>query len=125
MHSSGPFLVTIKKKVRLSMLIQCTKKLLDQLKVTPEPTMEEVPLFSWHANLITINRRKTVVLINNQNRYVMILYGLKSKELERMDEVILEGILQSCREENVAEEVIEKYLQRAGSITFSKRMTGL
>ena len=44
------------------MIIGCTKKLLDFLGIKPLKTAEEVdPLFSWTANLVTINRRKTLV----------------------------------------------------------------
>jgi hypothetical protein len=47
-------------------LIQCTKKLLDQLNGKPQPVPDELPLFSCHANLITFNHRKTVVLMNDE-----------------------------------------------------------
>lgn len=61
------------------MLIQCTKKLLDELNIKPgalhEPTGEEEPLFSWHANLIKLKRRKAVVLVNDSNKYVLVLFG--------------------------------------------------
>jgi len=49
------------------MLIQCTKKLLDELNVKLTVVNDEKPLFCWHANLITINHRKTVVLLNDSN----------------------------------------------------------
>jgi len=42
------------------MLIQCTKKLLDVIERKPVAYEEENLLFSWHADLITLNRRKTV-----------------------------------------------------------------
>lgn len=38
------------------MLIQCTKKLLDHIKVKPATPEDKAPLFSWHANIITLNR---------------------------------------------------------------------
>ena len=59
------------------MLIQCTRKLLDKLDVKPKEAVEENSLFSWHANLIKLNRRNTVVLVNDKNRYVIVLTGLK------------------------------------------------
>ncbi|WP_156942400.1 DUF6933 domain-containing protein [Alkalihalobacterium bogoriense] len=43
------------------MLIQCTKKLLTELKIKPTPVTEEEqqqPLLSWHANLVTMARKK-------------------------------------------------------------------
>ncbi|WP_454098465.1 DUF6933 domain-containing protein [Metabacillus sp. SLBN-84] len=50
------------------MLIQCTKKLLDELKVTPAEQAEEInPILSWHANSIKIGRHKFLVLVNDKN----------------------------------------------------------
>lgn len=45
------------------MLIQCTQKLQAQLKIKPE-TFEGnyEPLFSWHVNLVKIDRDVMVVL---------------------------------------------------------------
>ena len=39
----------------------------------------------WHTNLIRVNRRKAVVLVNDENRYVIILHGLKAKDFKRLD----------------------------------------
>jgi len=40
------------------MLVQCTKKLLEKLKRRPDSVvMEASSLFSWHANMITIDLR--------------------------------------------------------------------
>ena len=68
------------------MQIRCTKKLLDTLKVVPEEMTEEDALFSWHANLLMINRRKVVVLMNDFSRYTVVLYGLKAKEFKNFNE---------------------------------------
>ncbi|MCD8509707.1 MAG: hypothetical protein LRY73_07405 [Bacillus sp. (in: Bacteria)] len=66
------------------MLIQCTKKMLDELKRKPEEQVEEeAPLTSWHANIITLQRRKTLVLVNDQNRYTVVLHGLKAKDIKK------------------------------------------
>ncbi|SHE99224.1 hypothetical protein SAMN02745195_01602 [Thermoanaerobacter uzonensis DSM 18761] len=42
------------------MLIQCTKKLLDVIERKPVSYEEENLLFSWHANLITLNRSNEI-----------------------------------------------------------------
>nr|WP_077247621.1 hypothetical protein [Bacillus sp. FJAT-27225] len=60
------------------MKIQCTKKLLDKLDVEVVAGQEEDPLFSWHANLITFNRKNVVILVNDKNRFSVILHGLKA-----------------------------------------------
>ncbi|SEN88599.1 pRiA4b ORF-3-like protein [Mesobacillus persicus] len=102
------------------MLIQCTKKLLEQLDIKPVSGVEEEPLFSWHTNLIIVNRRKTLVLVNDLTRYVVVLYGVKGKDFKKIDELILEGIRETLREEGIKEEVIEKYLLSSQNVTFAK-----
>jgi hypothetical protein len=101
------------------MLIQCTKKLLSDLKVEPLKISEEEELFSWHANLITINRRKTLVLTNDSNRYVIILHGLKAKDLKKIDELIVQAIRETFQEEGIKDEVIEAYISQAKEVSFS------
>jgi hypothetical protein len=102
------------------MLIHCSKKLLDELKIKPDPELTEEPLFSWSAHLLTINRRKMVVAVNNENRYAIVLYGLKAKDFKRFDELISEGIRETWRAEGIKDDVIEKYLSAAGEIRFMK-----
>ncbi|WP_246942833.1 plasmid pRiA4b ORF-3 family protein [Bacillus pinisoli] len=101
------------------MLIQCTKKLLTELKIKPEPTMEQEPLFSWHANMLTINRRKTLVLMNDRSRYVIVLYGLKAKDLKNVEALILQAIKETFQSEGIKDEVIEGYLSRLGQATYT------
>lgn len=102
------------------MFIQCTKKLLDRLKLKPEPRLEENPLFSWHANLVTINRRQAVVLINDKTRYAIMIYGLKAKDFSQINRWIVQAVREVFLQEGIKEEVIEHYLQDAGAIAFTK-----
>jgi hypothetical protein len=102
------------------MLIHCSKKLLDELKIKPDAEMSEESLFSWSAHLLTIDRRKMVVAVNNENRYAIVLYGLKAKDFKRLDEVISDGIRETWRAEGIKDNVIEKYLSAAGEIRFTK-----
>lgn len=102
------------------MLIRCTKKLLDELKVIPESVEEEGPLFSWHANIIMVNRRKTVVLMNDMTRYGVVLFGLKAKELKNLNEIACQGIRETFQAEGIKEEVIEQYLLQAKKIQYTK-----
>ncbi|SNX52874.1 plasmid pRiA4b ORF-3 family protein [Thermoanaerobacterium sp. RBIITD] len=102
------------------MLIQCTKKLLDVLERKPVTYEEENLLFSWHANLITLNRRKTIVLVNDKNRYVVVLYGLKAKDFRRFDEAILNAIRLVLLDECIDEEIVEEYIRQAGKVVYGK-----
>lgn len=102
------------------MLIQCTKKLLDELNIKPSLSAEEEPLFSWHANLLTLNRRKTVILVNDKNRYVIVLYGLKAKDFKKLDELILQAVCEAFREEGIKDEIIENYSGYSGKIVYAR-----
>ncbi|MDQ0482507.1 plasmid pRiA4b ORF-3 family protein [Guptibacillus hwajinpoensis] len=102
------------------MLIHCTKKLLDELKVTPTAETEEDSLYSWHANIIKRGRKKTVVLVNDKNRYAIVLYGLKAKEMKQIDQLIVQAIRKTFQEESIKDEVIDQYLQQSSEISFSK-----
>lgn len=47
------------------MKLACTKKLLEYVGVKAERVTAGIdPLFEWTANLITVNRRKTLVIVH-------------------------------------------------------------
>lgn len=102
------------------MKLECTKKLLEYLGIKPEKTAAEPaetvtdPLFSWTANLLTLNRRKAVVAVNPASRCMFILYGITTKHLPKMPELLLDGIRQMLRSEYICPEIIEKYLDDCG-----------
>jgi hypothetical protein len=102
------------------MLIQCTKKLLDQLKIEPESQVDEEPLFSWHTNLITIDHRRAVVLLNDENYYTIVLYGLKAKDFKKFDNIVPAAIYKTFQRENISNDIIEQYLSHAGEIRYAK-----
>ncbi|NLK51534.1 MAG: plasmid pRiA4b ORF-3 family protein, partial [Syntrophomonadaceae bacterium] len=101
------------------MLIHCTKKLLDELKIAPSVTPDDFdPLFSWRAHIITVNRRKTVVLMCDLNRYVVVLYGLKAKDFKELNQRIVAAIRNTLLKEQVNSDVAELYLAQAGEVVF-------
>ncbi|WP_144461965.1 plasmid pRiA4b ORF-3 family protein [Siminovitchia fortis] len=102
------------------MLIRCTKKLQDQLKIKPAGAEEADPFYSWHANVLFIERRKTVVLVNDKNRYTIVLYGLKAKDFAKLEEHIIAAIRATFKADGIKEDVIEKYLEKAGAVNFAK-----
>lgn len=103
------------------MLIQCTKKFLDELKITPVEQVEEAnPLISWHANVMKIGRRKFLVLVNDKNRYTIVLYGLKAKDKKNMNQLIEKAIREVFQSESIKEEIIKEYLSTLSHLTFAK-----
>lgn len=98
------------------MNIHCTKKLLDFLKIKPEREVVQTdPLFSWSANLILLNRRKTLVAVNNATKSAFVIYGITSKNINNFPQLIKAGIRTVLESEYISPEIIEKYLEDCGS----------
>ncbi|KZZ83914.1 DUF6933 domain-containing protein [Bacillus sp. SJS] len=103
------------------MLIQCTKKLFDDLKVMPVEQVEGAnPLLSWHANMLKIGRHKFLVLANDKNRYAIVLYGLKARDKNRIKPLIGNAIREVFQAESIDEEIIKEYLSTLPQLTFAK-----
>src|SRR5690625_2480821 len=109
------------------MQITLTSKLAKALKMNPEiETKEEAPLFTWTANWITTwdNRRAedTLVLVNHANRYTVVIYELKRKDLKDISSIIKTAIKNTLLAENINPEIVEEYMQQAGEINFTKNI---
>ena len=104
----------------VKILIQCTKKLLDQLQVEPEKGEKEKPLFSWHANLKRINHRKTVILVNDYNRYIIVLYGLKADNFKQMGKHIIKAIERTFEKECIKKELIDDFINSSPNVIYTK-----
>ena len=102
------------------MLIQVTAKLRDELKLKELGTKERPPLFSWHANLKRINRRKTVILVNDASNYTVVLYGMKKEDFNKFSVRVKEGIRRAFELEGIKDSLINKYLSEFEGFTFQK-----
>ncbi len=104
------------------MLIQITRKLQKELEIKsfkPIETEKE-PLFCWHANLVKINSKKSVVLTNDACRYTIVLSGLKKADFKNIKSLIKAGIRQTLIAEGIKDDIIEKYLTEFDEIQFNK-----
>jgi len=90
------------------------------LKISPDKLEKLNPLFSWHANIILVNRRKVLVLVNDESRYNVVLYGLKANDFKNIETVIYDGIRKSLLSDGVNPKVIEEYFNSTYGIDFSK-----
>jgi hypothetical protein len=61
-----------------------------------------------------------MVFVNDKNRYVVVLYGLKAKDFRRFDEVILNAIRLVLLDECIDEEIVEEYIRQAGKVVYGK-----
>lgn len=102
------------------MQIGCTKKLLDTLNQKAAPASETNDFFCWSANLITIKRRKTVVVVNDSNRFGFVLFGLKAKDFAQLERLIADGIRICLARESLSEAAIRAYFEQAGELVVTK-----
>lgn len=103
------------------MRLECTRKLLDYLGIKPEKKTDDIdPIFTWTANLITVNRRKTLVVVHVPSRCMFLIYGITAKRIPQIPELIKQGIRGLLQSEYVHPEIIEKYFADGGeTLTFA------
>jgi len=104
------------------MLISCTKKLADvlKIKVFEVVSLRRNPLFEWHANLFVYQRRKGVIVMNNLTRYSVVLYGLKAEHFKKFNELVLSAIEQTFRAEGFSDEVVSNYMRTSSQVIYAK-----
>lgn len=93
------------------MQIACTKKLVEQLGITPETMTDScTPLYSWSANIVMVNRRKAVVAVNDSNRLGFVLYGLKAKDWKQFSVLIKEEIRNTLFQYGIRPDLVNRYI---------------
>ena len=104
------------------MFIQCTKKLSDAMKIkTNDITpIQREPFYEWHANLFMFNRRKGVILMNNQTRYCIVLYGLKAEHFKKFESIVLDAIQETFLAEGFSENQVDTYMANCGEVIYTK-----
>lgn len=104
------------------MTIQCTKKLLDSMKIKPEPKPEDEQdaLYAWHANLLTLQRRKFILLMNNKTRYNFLVGPITKKEMARFEEIMRQELATNLAADGANEELIKAYLSRMDGMDYTK-----
>ncbi len=104
------------------MQLGCTKKLQDYLKrdISPVDQLAD-PFFSWSADLLTINRRKAISVVNDYTRCGFVLYGVSAKTVKDLKQQIVDGIRAMLATDEIAPDLIDRYVADCGqTITFTK-----
>lgn len=101
--------------------IQCTKKLAAQLDVPLANEKPEYsnPLYCWHAHLFSFNRRKCVLVMNNETRYNFVMFGLVKADFKRFGELIVKQISSNLLADGMEQALVDKYLQKYGEVSYT------
>ncbi|MCP3027411.1 hypothetical protein [Halobacillus sp. A5] len=103
-------------------VIGATEKLSKEIHKDFEDLNEykDTPLINrWHANLITINRRKCLILMNNKTGINLTLFGLRKQQFDNLNNVIKGSLKQLLQLIKVEEEIIDELLKQAEPFVYT------
>ncbi|SDS75675.1 hypothetical protein SAMN05444162_2200 [Paenibacillaceae bacterium GAS479] len=91
------------------------------MKITPEENENSSSLFSWHANIIKLNNRKYIVIVNGLSRVSVILGGIRSAQLPKLIQTFSTTLLEYLKSEGIEPKLIDSYMKEGQEkITISK-----
>lgn len=105
-------------------LIRCTAKLIKEMGLKSSDLVENQPkspvLGQWHANLISINRRKSVLFVNDRVLVNFIVPDVPRAQIKKLD-VMFRGTFQCIlSDEGFAPGVVTKIMGEYSKIGFAK-----
>ncbi|WP_326315807.1 DUF6933 domain-containing protein [Halobacillus sp. HZG1] len=104
-------------------VIGATKKLQNEIGQPIEKVEEytEVPeIYQWHANIVTINRRKCLLLMNNATGLNLTLFGLRKQQFEHLDNVIKGSLKQLFQLLGIEKKIADQMLDATDEIVYTK-----
>ena len=106
------------------MQMRCTQKLLKQLNVKNNELAEiEKPdslLGNWYANIFTLDRRKTIIFMNERTLASFIIFGIRKDNIKDFPLAFVHGVEQLLSMEGINKTVIDKVLEQYREISFTK-----
>jgi len=101
--------------------IQCTQKLLKELKVKQEEIQYESPILAnWYANILLIDRRKCVLLTHQNTLYSVFIPGLKKPDFMHFPEVLGQNVFKNLLKEEIPQAQIEQVLNEFQTLSYTK-----
>jgi len=106
------------------MQLRCTKKVLDQFNIKEkdlsEPKSSQAILGNWYVNLVTIDRRKTLIFMSERTLLSFLIYGVRKDNSKNIHELFIRGLAQLLDFEGFSASQIEVALNGAELLTISK-----
>ncbi|MBI3753872.1 MAG: hypothetical protein HY266_07535 [Deltaproteobacteria bacterium] len=104
--------------------VRCTKKVLDALGLKQadlsgikEP---DSTLGNWYAHLFTVDRRKTLIFMNERSLLSFIVYGMRKDNIANFKEYFYRSLRQLLLIENIGNEKIEEILAQYETVEFTR-----
>lgn len=104
--------------------LKCTKSVRDFAGLETEyingPVRDPSDLGSWYVNMFTVDRRKTLIFMNERTLVSFIAYGVKKSNCSDLRSLFLRGFEQLLRMEQVPDNRIEQIIQRYVDTRYAK-----
>ncbi|RLD16045.1 hypothetical protein DRI50_02850 [candidate division KSB1 bacterium] len=104
--------------------LRCTQTLLKGWNLKPEHLAEikenTSPLGSWYAHLFTLDRRKTIIFVNENTLVSFIIYGVKKGDTEKLAQSFLLGVAQVLLMLGVTKDKIAQILTEYRDVEFTE-----
>lgn len=100
------------------MYIQCTQKMLKFLCPKIIRQQRDDDIYAWHANYITIFKKKFFVFMHDRTRFCVVLYGLKKADFNDPILMFKKAILIAMTVESYDQSLILNYVNGFDNITY-------
>lgn len=77
-------------------------------------------LGNWYANLFTVDRRKTLIFMNERTLLSFIIFGMRKDNIGNFKEYFYRGLRQLLLIENISNEKIEEITAQYETIEFTR-----
>ena len=105
-------------------LLRCTAKLLKEVGLKPADLCLDEPDFSflgqWHANLIYIDRRKSVLFVNDRTLFNFILPDVSRAQIRALPELFRSGLSCVISAEEFPEDVRRRIFEEYEEVALAK-----
>jgi hypothetical protein len=105
-------------------LIRCTAKLLKEIGLKPSQLQQGEPDFSflgqWHANLIYIDRRKSLIFVNDRTLMNFVVPGTTRAQIRELPDLFLSTLACVLSAEDVPGDTQAKVLAEYEEIGIAK-----
>ncbi|WP_339220948.1 hypothetical protein [Paenibacillus sp. FSL W7-1332] len=109
------------KRGDILLIIRSTKNLLKDMKIDKSITKIDIadPFFSWHANLVFVNKRKHIVLINDLSRLSLTIAGIRSTQYKNLKNIFKEQLENYLISERINKSTIHEYLNECNEAVYT------
>ena len=104
--------------------LHCTRKVREQFGIHADP-FEESETFNsalgnWYVNLVTIDRRKTLIFMSERTLLSFVLFGIKKNSGHVLAELFVNGLVQLLELEDFTAPESYRAIGAGGELQYSK-----